>query len=59
MTFKTNVIRSFIQVKQDIANLKDYVFDWLNIIVNNQKRLLEKIKELEQRVQKLEQKARK
>lgn len=54
MTFKTNVVNSFKQVKHDIADFKSYVFDWIKIIITNQKKLLEKVKQLEQRIEKLE-----
>ena len=54
MSFKTNVINSFKQVKTDIFNFKTYVFEWFNLIITNQRKLLEKVKQLEQRVQVLE-----
>lgn len=56
MTFKSNVIQSFKQTKKDITSFKNYVFEWFTIIINNQKKLLNKIKKLEQRIQELENK---
>ncbi len=54
MSFRTNIIRSFRLVKQDIDSLKDYVYEWFNTIISNQRKLLNKINELEQRVEELE-----
>lgn len=54
MSFRTNIIRSFKQVKHDSTEFKNYVFEWFTLIINNQKKLLDKIRELEQRIEQLE-----
>ncbi len=56
MSFRINVIRSFKQVKSDISEFKNYVFEWLTLIINNQKKLLQKVRELEDKIQMLENK---
>jgi len=57
--FKRKVVKSFRQVKKDIESFKNYAFEWFSIIINNQRILLDKVKELEQRVQELENDRRK
>lgn len=45
---------SFGDVHQDIDALKGTIIEWITTLVDTQKRMLEKIKELEQRVEKME-----
>tara|TARA_Y100000294_G_C8540389_1_gene330928 strand:- start:993 stop:1160 length:168 start_codon:yes stop_codon:yes gene_type:complete len=54
MTFRTNTINSFKQVKKDIMDFKSYVFEWFNIIITNQKKLCQKVRQLEKRIEQLE-----
>ncbi len=47
---------SFSAVRHDIVSLKDNIVEWVTALVNNQKKMLEKVKELEQRIEKVERK---
>ncbi len=45
---------SFSAVRHDMASLKENVIEWTSALVGNQKKMLEKVRELERRVERLE-----
>lgn len=56
MNFRNAVRISFLRVKKDMENLKNWINDWFIFLDNNQKELAVRIDKLERKIEELEKK---
>jgi hypothetical protein len=54
MGFRETVKNSFLKVRLDVDQLRQYTFEWIENIVNNQRRTLQQMQKLESRIKKIE-----
>ena len=55
MTIQSAVRNSFLRVKEDILNLREWCDSWFSFLDDNQRRLTSRIKVLEKKIEELEQ----